>query len=87
MKIPNWPKTKLLGPNGELHPSIDGYFDQLTVSMQTNLSDEGFRVPNQPTTNISQLVTNIPSGNLVYDATTNELKVLINGTYKVIQTA
>jgi len=93
MIIPNFEYTKLVDENGYLTPQWQSIFQQLITALQTNLSDEGFLPPQQPTTNIATLQTRFnassaPSnyfGDLIYDSTTDELKVNIAGTFKVVQ--
>ena len=78
MNIPN-PPFELK----ELHENTWNFFQLLIQEFQKNLSNEGLVTPSQPTTNISQL-TNSNNGTLVYDSTAHELKVNINGVFKVV---
>lgn len=90
-------------PNYEFAPAISngGYFSdqwslilqQLITALQTNLSDNGYLIPQKTTTEINTLQTQFaaaptPSayyGDLIYDKTTDQLKVNIAGTFKVVQ--
>jgi hypothetical protein len=85
MIIPNLPATKWVNEKGHLLPEIHGVLSQLTTQLQQFLSNEGYVVPQQPTTKITALNTTRSIGALLYDSTTNELKVNINGTFKVVQ--
>lgn len=71
--------------NGDMHQDLVNYLGQLVQKLQANLSDQGFVIPQQPTANITQLTGAQSVGNLLYDNTTHELKVNINGTWKVVQ--
>lgn len=86
MKIPNLIHEKIIDEHGRLHPAWRDVLEQLFTQLQLNLSNEGYVVPQQPTTNITKLNTSKSIGALLYDSTTNELKVNLNGTFKTIQT-
>lgn len=85
MKIPTYVQDKLV----ELEGKDAGYItkqwsnlvSQLLQVMQQSLSDEGFQIPNQPTTNIVQL-TNMSNGTIIYDSTTDQFKGMVGGTLK-----
>jgi len=62
-----------------------GVFAQLISELQQNLSNEGYKVPQQPTANVQALNTTQSEGALLYDSDTKELKVNINGTFRVVQ--
>ncbi len=86
MIIPNFPTSETWvdkegRPTVEFHKTLASLFTVL----QSNLSDEGIFVPQQSTTNIAVLNNALSTGALVYDSTTHELKVNINGTFKVVQ--
>jgi hypothetical protein len=86
--IPNKPLTKkLVMDNGELHPEWDQFFDGIITTLQQNLSSEGVVIPPQTTANITALNTQKSIGALLYDQETKELKVNIDGTFKVVQTS
>lgn len=82
MNIPNPPIKEF----SDVHPIIGNFISILIKQMKLNLSDEGLNIPNQPTTAIDQL-TNTPNGSVIYDETTHEAKIKVNGTYKTITTA
>ncbi len=84
MNIPNFENIKFVDGRGYLTEQWQFILQQLFTQMQNNLSNEGLNVPQQPTTTINQLNTNASKGNLLYDDTTDELKVNIAGTFRVI---
>lgn len=86
MNVPNYPQSKIVNSDGSITDDWKLFFDQLITQSQSNLSNEGFVPPSQPTTNISQIEPGAQNGTLLYDDTTHELKTNINGTFKVIQT-
>jgi hypothetical protein len=93
MKVPNYFTTKFVDDQGYLTPEYQVFFQDLITQMQINLSDEGFRIPQQTTATIAQLKSsfnsqpkpNVYFGDLLYDSTTDEAKINIAGTFKVIQ--
>ncbi len=85
--IPNKPlSSKIASDDGKIHPEWAQFFDGLLSTLQSNLSPEGVSIPKQTTDNITTLGTVNNAGTLLYDIETHELKININGTYKVIQT-
>jgi hypothetical protein len=87
MITPNLPIGRWIDENGHPTPEMMGVFSQLISEMQNNLSNEGYKVPQQPTSNVQALNTAQSEGALLYDSDTKELKVNINGTFKVVQVA
>lgn len=93
MNIPNFLNDTLTDRNGNLTDPWSLILQQLFSVMQENLSDEGFGLPRLTTTQINSLQTQFnlatdPSvfyGRLLYDVTTDEMKVNIAGTFKVVQ--
>ena len=79
MKIPNFLNLKAIQTEGDK----SGHFTdewrntltQLFTELQNKASDESLVVPPQPTPNLSKLALSKYKGGLVYDDTTNELKV------------
>lgn len=86
MKFNFNPNIKTAHLDGSMTPEMRNTLSQLFTSLQQILSDEGYKVPQQPTSKITQLNTANSVGNLLYDSDTHELKVNINGTFKTIQT-
>lgn len=84
MKIPNFENIQFVDRSGYLTPEWQLILQQLFQSLQKNVSDEGLFVPQQPTTIINQLNTAASTSALLYDSTTNQLKVNISGTFQVI---
>ncbi len=85
MNIQGLTKLKAAMPDGTIHPDLHNALSMIIQQLQRNLSDEGYKVPQQPTANITQLNTAQSVGALLYDSDTDELKVNINGTFKVVQ--
>lgn len=93
MNIPNYENTPFVNEDGYLTDQWSLILQQLITLLQQNLSDQGYQVPQQPTTTINTLITQfnaapLPSqyfGDIIYDSTTDELKVNIAGTFKVVQ--
>lgn len=84
MNIPNFDLEKIVDDKGYLTPPAKAFFDQLITALQQNLSNEGYKLPQQPTSTITQLNTQQSIGALLYDSTANQLKININGTFKVV---
>lgn len=60
---------------------------QLIQVLQVNLSNEGFHLPAQPTTNINKIAANANNNSipiLIWDSTTSQLKINVAGTFRVI---
>lgn len=85
MMIPNFENIQFVDRKGYLTPEWQLILQQLFQALQGNLSNEGYKLPQQPTTIITTLNTAASTGNLLYDSTTDEAKVNIAGTFKVIQ--
>lgn len=92
MKVPQY----IYGSNEELQR----YFALLIQAAQTDLSDNGWVVPQQTTANIATIINKdtlpvMPVGTIWYDTTLNKLKVLTvaavpgvsNGTTETITSA
>jgi len=82
--IPTLPQGQVVDEKGVLLPNWKSFFVQLINELNNGLSNEGYRVPQQPTTTINQLNTSESIGALLYDSTTNQLKVNIDGTFRVV---
>lgn len=82
--FPNLPTVNPVQENGNWHPAWQQWFQQVTTIIQNNLSPQGFILPQQSTTTINTLNTSASKGAIIYDETTNEAKININGTFKVI---
>lgn len=89
MNIPNLPPPNqpLHDQNGNIHPAWYYFLSQITQEMQNNLSQEGIKIPMQPTANISKIQTISPDPSFIYDSNLHTVKVAINGVFKTVQTA
>lgn len=89
MNTPNLPAGRQwFDKDGNMLPEVHNVFIQTWHELQTKLSQEGFVVPQQTTANINLLVDpNKSTGAFIYDSDTDQMKVNINGVWKVVQTA
>lgn len=85
MNIPSFIKTKISNQDGHPTDEFIQIFNQLFSQLQNNLSDEGYKVPQQNTSTITELNTQGSIGALIYDNETHQLKININGIFKVVQ--
>lgn len=97
MNIPNFldvPVVETEGANkGKFTETWRNIMTRLFSELQNNASNESLVMPQQPTSNIAQLggANKQYTGGLVYDSTTNEVKVSIYNpgldinTFKVVQ--
>lgn len=85
MNIPNLELHAIMDEQGKPHPSFQLYMSGLNQQLKNNLSDQGFKIPQQPTATITALNTAQSVGALLYDNETHQLKVNINGTFRVVQ--
>jgi hypothetical protein len=85
MNVPNFIYERVVDDKGFLTAAWQKFFNQLINEMNQNLGEEGLVMPSQPTTNIA-LLTNALNGAMVYDATINQPKINVNGTFKTIVT-
>lgn len=92
MIIPNFENIQFITKGGVLTDSWQNILQALFTALQNNLSNEGFHIPQQTTANIGLLQTRFAAapdptvyfGVMLYDTDTDELKVNINGTFRVI---
>lgn len=68
MNIPNIPLEDLLNKDAKLQPSWRVWFNQIINQLQTNVSDEGYQLPQQSENNISQLNIQKGVGGLLFSA-------------------
>jgi hypothetical protein len=87
MNIPNFQSSKFVDSNGYLTNEWQLIMQQLIQALQQNLSNEGYKLPQQSAANIATLNTTDSTGNLIYDSTNNVAKVNLNGTYVTITTS
>lgn len=87
--VPNFEDHVLIDKDGKLSPEWKVILTQLFQQLGKYISNEGLKVPDQPTDNILKLNTAKSVGNIIYDSTTNEFKACVpdgdHGIYKVIQ--
>lgn len=80
-------QMKIVDGNGYPTPPFARFMNLLIQALQTHLSTEGLKTPQQTTANITALNTADSLGVTLYDKETHELKVNINGTFKTVQVA
>lgn len=88
MLIPNYVHDPLVNEEGYITPQWTIWFDQLITQLQANFSNESLVAPTQTTAAINDydLAAKYPSGALLYDSTSNQLKVrLANGQFNPIE--
>jgi len=86
VNIPKFINEPPVQKDGTWHPAWQQFFNQLVTQMQSNLSDEGYKLPQQTPANITTLQTPASTGAVLYDSTNHVMKVNINGTWKTVQT-
>jgi hypothetical protein len=87
MNIPNFVDVKVVDDKGYFTEEFRQIFSQMITQFQTNLSNEGYKIPSQTTDNIDNLDNMNSNYRLIIDRDTDELKINLNGTFKVIQTS
>ncbi len=86
MMIPNVLNTKIADENGNLTDEWMLLITQLVTELQLNLNNEGYKLPQLETVDINKLTdVDKSKGAMIYDSTTNQMKVNINGTWRVVQ--
>lgn len=84
--IPNLPTVTPVQEDGSFHPSWQQWLQQLVAVLQNNLSPQGFKLPQQPTTTITTLNTPESNGVIIYDSILQKGQLNENGTFKTIVT-
>lgn len=85
MNIPNYLTDTMVDEKGDLTSPWARTLTQLLTELETNLSDEGYKLPQQPTTNIDKLTSQPQTeGTMIWDATTKEMKVNDGTGWKVV---
>lgn len=77
MNIPSYSTTQ----------NTEYYNDELSQALVDGLSDNGWTLPQQTTSEISDVSSQMPDGTMWYDSTTNEFKVKIDGAVKTVTTS
>lgn len=81
--FPDLPRDEIMvDKDGYVTASWALYFQQLTMALQSNFKPEGIVVPPKPTSDIILLTGDQSHRNILYDATTDEFKGNIAGTWK-----
>jgi hypothetical protein len=93
--IPPKPNDRVIAVTGEnvageknlqLTSHYDTFFSVLINSLQQVISNQGLKVPQLSTTQIQPLGSPNNNGLLVYNQTTNQLQITLNGVTKTIAT-
>lgn len=85
MNIPNVPNMPITDSNGNMNAEWVNFMSQLITELQINLSGEGYKLPSQTTANINDLTdVSKSTGAMIYDRDTDEFKVNIAGSWKVV---
>ena len=61
------------------------YNTLLNIYLRDNVSQNGIVAPSRKTSDITELSNTMPDGTLWYDSDTDEIKVRINGTIRIVQ--
>lgn len=89
--IPNLPASEFLRKDEKgsysVHPDWMGVLRQLTIALQTNISNEGFKMPQQNSTNVTSLNTPKSIGSIVYNNETHAFMGNVNGVFKTFTTS
>lgn len=80
--FPSLPTTPLVDKNGNINHYWEQFFQQLITLMQTYFKNEGFVIPQLPTSDISLLTGDQSIANIIYDSTIPAFKGNIAGTWK-----
>lgn len=89
MNIPNIPPMSepFVNSEGKITEIWYNVLNQLFIQLQSNVSEEGYKVPQQTTANITTLDTAASTSALIYNSDTHKAMVNINGTFKEILTS
>lgn len=86
MNIPNFVDIKVVDESGFFTPEFKHIFGQLFAQLQTRLSDTGYVIPSQPNDFIDKICAAGVNNLLVVDSVNKELKVILDGAVKTVQT-
>jgi hypothetical protein len=86
MNIPNLENEQFVDKDGHLTATQQNMLSTLVTQLQSNLQ-EGINVPMYSSDDIEKLDATKSTSKLIYDQTSHELKININGVFKTIQTA
>lgn len=68
MFVPTLPQSKIVDENGHLTNEWRLYFEQQQQNSQQSLSDEGFAIPNQTSSNISLIQPKALNATLLFNS-------------------
>ena len=77
VQIPNFEDMRFTDGKGHFTPSWKNIMQQFFGQIKKTISNEGIKIPQQTTVNITALNTLESVGALLYDSDTDELKVCI----------
>lgn len=86
MNIPNFEDVPVIVKKGDDYFWSDEWrfiMQQLFQTLQQYAGNEGLVPPSQKTTDITVIQPHAQNGTIIYDQTTNQLKGLIAGVFKV----
>lgn len=81
MKIPNFVHDRIVKPDGKLTEQWQQYISQLEDELQSNLSDDGYVLPQQTEAFIDTYLATTPQtegvsvGTVIWDSTLNEARI------------
>lgn len=86
MNIPNFHDIQVIDKRGYFTSEWRAILGELFTQLQLNVSNEGFVLPQQTTSNISDIASDEKyEGSLITDSDTNELKFIdLNGAIKTV---
>ena len=87
MKFPSLVQAKMMDEKGFFTEAGNNLMTELLTVLQNHLSDEGYKLPFQTTSNLVILNNDKSIGRILYDQDAKLMKVNLDGTYKTIQTA
>ena len=85
MNVPNFIYERVVDEKGYFTAAWQKWFNQLINEMNANIGQEGLVMPSLTTTQIA-LLTSAQNGTMVYDATAQVPKIVVNGVFKTIAT-
>lgn len=87
MNFQNLMNIKAADQNGNMHQDLTNYMGQLVQTLQSNLSDQGYKFPTLTSAQIAQLDPTKSPNVIFINSDTNELIVNLGGTFKTVQVA
>lgn len=87
MIFQNLTNIKAADKNGDMHQDLTIYMGQMVQTLQSNLSDQGYKLPTLTSAQIAQLNPTQSPNVIFINSDTNELIVNLGGTFKTVQVA